>query len=496
VRSPRRLDLQDALCALLIGAWAVGWVYGILHRYFDYDEFEHFYASWRIAQGARPFYDFFEGHPPFLWYPISLALRAFHPQSFPLFALRFGSGLGHVALLLAFAKNVSLSFARLPQPTSLRWRTFAIATLIVAGDISVTWYLLEFRIDAWPNTLLFWAVYRYRARARASFRAAFELAVLSTLAVLCAPKLVLFLVLFALFSLMIGEQRWLRAAGLGAGALVATLAAVLFLLAVGLRPIVVYRLCITYHVLLGARGGFGHGLAKAIWAQPDLLAILIACLAGLLLVARTRLAGSTFELAIIAFLALQAGFVSFGYPQYYAPWFLLGVVFVPYLELALRPTPIAHRLAVVAGLLFASVNVSRDLRTFATTDQTASIVAFTNWAATVVPPDATVAGDLIHLPLYRRGVFYHLASSSPPNGYSTEAALREMNLPASFSDRMTPAAYDRELEAERPFLIVGGELLSAEEREALKRYLDRHPTWYRTVSAPGGPVSVRDSSAL
>ena len=495
MRSPRRLDLLDALCALLIAAWAVGWVYGILHRYFDYDEFEHFYASWRIAEGARPFYDFFEGHPPFLWYPLSLVLRAFHPQSFPLFALRFGSGLGHVALLLALARNVSLSFARLPQPTSLQWRTFAIATLIVAGDISVTWYLLEFRIDAWPNALLFWAVYRYRARTRPSFGGAFELAVLSTLAVLCAPKLVLFLFLFALFSLMVGERRWLRAAGLGAGALAATLAAVLFLRAVGLGPIVVYRLCITYHVLLGARGGFGHGLAKSIWAQPDLLAILAACLAGWLLVARTRLAASIFELAIVAFLALQAAFVSFGYPQYYAPWFLLGVVFVPYLELALRPTPLAHRLAVVAGLLFAGVNVSRDLRTFASTNQTASVVAFNSWAATVVPPDATVAGDLMHLPLYRRGVFYHLASSSPPNGYSTGAALREMNLPSSFGDRMTPAAYDRELETEHPLLIVRGDLLSSEEREAINRYLDRHPTWYHTVSSPAGPVSVRDSAA-
>ena len=209
---------------------------------------------------------------------------------------------------------------------------------------------------------------------------------------------------------------------------------------------------------------------------------------------RTRLSASTFELAIVVFLALQVAFVSFGYPQYYAPWFLLGVVFVPYLELALRPTPIAHRLAVVAGFLFAGVNVSGDLRTFAAAHQTGPVVAFNNWAATIVPPDATVAGDLMHIPLYRRGVFYHLASSSPPNGYSTETALREMNLPASFSDRMTPAAYDRELETARPVLIVPGNLLSGEEKAAIGRYLDRHPTWYHTVSAPGGPVSLRARS--
>jgi hypothetical protein len=496
VRTLRRLDLLDTLCALLLATWAVAWVSGILHRYFDYDEFEHFYASWRIAQGARPFYDFFEGHPPFLWYPLGLALRAFHYPSFPLFVLRFASGLGHVALLLALAKNVSLSFARLPQPAALRWRTFTIATLLLAGDLSVTWYLLEFRIDAWPNALLFWAVYRYRARSRRSFGAAFELALLSTLAVLCAPKLVLFVFLFALFDLMVGEHRWRRASGLAAGGLVATLVACLFLVAVGLSPLVVYRLCITYHVLLGARGGFGHGLAQAIWAQADLLAILVACVVGWLLVVRTRLSSSIFELAVVAFLALQAAFVSFGYPQYYAPWFLLGVVFIPYLELALRPTPIAHRLAVVAGLVLAGTNAWRDLRSFATAHQTAPVVGFNQWAATVVPPDATVAGDLVHIPLYRRGVFYHLASSSPPNGYSTEAALREMNLPSSFSERMTPAAYDRELETERPFLIVRGDLLSAEEKEAIERYLGRHPGWYQTVSSPRGPVTLRSRSDL
>jgi hypothetical protein len=121
-------------------------------------------------------------------------------------------------------------------------------------------------------------------------------------------------------------------------------------------------------------------------------------------------------------------------------------------------------------------------------------VAFNSWATTVVPPEATVAGDLMHMPLYRRGVFYHLASSSPPNGYSTEAALRALNLPASFSDRMTPAAYDRELETEHPFLIVGGDLLSPAEKGAIARYLGRHPSWYQTVSSPGGPVSLRARS--
>ena len=255
-----------------------------------------------------------------------------------------------------------------------------------------------------------------------------------------------------------------------------------------------YRVCITYHVLLGARGGFGHGLARAIWAQPDLLAILVACLAGWLLVARTSLAASTFELAVLAFLALQAALVRFGYAQYYAPWFLLGLVFVPYLELALRTVPLAHRLAVITGLLLAGLNGFRDLRAFADAHQTGRVVAFNAWAAQVVPPDAFVAGDLVHLPLYRRGVFYHQASSASPNDYSIEAALRELNLPASFTERTTPAAYDRELELARPILIVPGDLLSSEEKQAINRYLNRHPSWYRNVNSPAGPVSLRIGS--
>jgi hypothetical protein len=100
----------------------------------------------------------------------------------------------------------------------------------------------------------------------------------------------------------------------------------------------------------------------------------------------------------------------------------------------------------------------------------------------------------MHMPLYRRGVFYHLAVSSSPGGYSTEAAMREMSLPPSLSDRMTPAAYDRELETERPLLIVRGDLLSPGEKEAIARYLDRHPTLYHPVSSPEGPVLLRTRS--
>ena len=53
------------LCLFAVFAVAAGaLVYAILQRHFDYDELEHAQAAWLIHRGAKPFYDFFECHPP------------------------------------------------------------------------------------------------------------------------------------------------------------------------------------------------------------------------------------------------------------------------------------------------------------------------------------------------------------------------------------------------------------------------------------------------
>ncbi len=480
----------DALCGSLALAWLVAWGYGIAHRYFDYDEFEHFYALWRIHGGARPFHDFFEGHPPFLWYALAPLVPALARFSLPLFPLRVLSALGELALLGALAKNVSLSMRRLPGTVEYSWRVFLVATIAVAGHLSVTWYLLEFRLDAWPDALLLWVIWRDRRHEGAAVRGPFEYALLSTLMLLCAPKLAVLFVLYGAFSLARAERRGLRAAGLAAGLLVALAVGGLFLFAVGIDPMVVYRLSVTYHVLIGARGGYGHGLARALWAQPQLVALVFSGFLGWLRIARTRLAAFPFELAVGVFLVLQAALVPLGYPQYYGPWFLLGIVFLPYLETALRRTPLAHRCAVAAGLLLAGANVARDLQTFTGVNQTASTVAFNRWASAIIPPEAAVVGDLMRIPLCRRGAFYHLASSSPPNGYQTESALEEMNLPA-IGARMSQLAYEGELESARPALIAPGPLLSPPQLLSIDRYLTRHREEFRSVESPEGTVWLR-----
>src|SRR5262249_59917940 len=73
-------------------------------------------------------------------------------------------------------------------------------------------YLIEFRIDSWPNALLVIAIYRYRVRRADALRSSIELAVLSMVAVLCSPKLIMFAALFRSEERRVGEEG--RARGL------------------------------------------------------------------------------------------------------------------------------------------------------------------------------------------------------------------------------------------------------------------------------------------
>jgi hypothetical protein len=134
--------------------------------------------------------------------------------------------------------------------------------------------------------------------------------------------------------------------------------------------------------------------------------------------------------------------------------------------------------------------VARDLQTFTGVNQTAATVAFNRWASAIIPPEAAVVGDLMRIPLCRRGAFYHLASSSPPNGYRTESALEEMNLPA-IGARMSPLAYEGELESARPALIAPGRLLSPTQLLSIDRYLTRHREEFRSIESPEGAVWLR-----
>src|SRR5580765_5734216 len=120
------------MVALLLAVGAVALAYGIMHRIFDYDEWVHAHESWLIRSGLRPFRDFFECHPPFAWYPLSLFYRVFGDSYNLLFVFRFLTAAGHVVFLVALLKNVALSLRELPTPVRLPARAAALSAAVIA----------------------------------------------------------------------------------------------------------------------------------------------------------------------------------------------------------------------------------------------------------------------------------------------------------------------------------------------------------------------------
>ncbi len=71
---PKRVALTLTLAALLVGTL---WLRGeyVVHSRLAFDEFEHVHAAWLVSQGQRPYVDFFEHHPPLLYFAAALPLR-------------------------------------------------------------------------------------------------------------------------------------------------------------------------------------------------------------------------------------------------------------------------------------------------------------------------------------------------------------------------------------------------------------------------------------
>lgn len=475
-----------ALLLLVVTAWLVG----LLRQAFDYDELEHAHALWLMAGGARPFYDFFECHPPFLWYPLTLVARAFGESYVVLYGLRLLTAVGHVALLVGVGLNLRLSFRRLAPAPAWSWRVFVLGALVLACHRKVLGYLLELRLDAWPNAALVLAIFFHRRATTRPLLASAAFGVVAGGAILCSPKLVALLGLYVLACLVSRDHRGRTFAGLALGGAASIGLGALFLLAAGLDPVDVYQLSIGYHQLLNARGGFGHGLAAAVVELPAPLALVLASVTAWASVVRRGALAQPFELSVAGFLAAQLLLVKFGFKQYYGPWFLLGVVFVPYLDVVLRSRGRARTSAAVAAVLFAAVNGFQAARRFARRPEAPTQVRHREWMETLVPRDARVLAPLDRRPLFRRDVLYHQVTSFAGNGYDTTQIMQDLAR-EPFSGRFTEAAYLAEMEAGRPALIVVEGQWTPEQERALQLYLERHAGEYERLQGPDGEVLVR-----
>jgi hypothetical protein len=484
------LDVTDALALLLIGVGAVALLGAIMTRGFDYDELEHAHAAWLVRNGVEPFNEFFECHPPFIWYPLSLFFWFFGDSYNLLFVFRLIAAIGQVAFMVALFKNVALSLRELPTPAGLPVRVGAIAAAFVALHPAVFEYLLEFRIDSWPNAVLAIAIYRYRLRRSDALRASIELAALSIAAVLCSPKLIVFATLFAFASLLVDDRRLVRLGGMVAGGAAALGLGAGLLLIAGLEPIGVYRLSLEYHHVLNTKGGFGRGLYEMVNAQPVMRNVLIASVVAWLIVVRRRIHRAAFEIAVLVFLAAQLKLVSFGYKQYYAPWFLLGAAFLPYLEVLWRPVRPLHSLLLAAALAYSSVNAFEVYRGYENRVPLAMDIKGRQDLDALVPRDGFVVSMVDTMGTFRRNALYQAVTSYARNEFDGTRIMQELKVDP-YSQEFTTERASADLEAHPPDVIVLGAGFPPYVRRAIDEYVAKHAAQFTRMNGHFGEMLVR-----
>ncbi len=485
------LGIADALCALVLAVAAAALVYATLHRVFDYDEIEHAHAAWLMSRGLRPFYDFFECHPPFLWYPHALLFRIFGDSYDLLFVFRFITLIGQIAFLVGIIKNVALSLRRFPTPVTLPWWVAALAAVVMVAHPDNFDYPFEFRIDAWPNAVMLLAIYRYRVRRSPAFRSAVELAALSTAAVLCSPKLMVFAGLFGLASIATDDRRSLRLAGMAAGAAGVLALGVGTLLLAGLSPISVYRVVLGYHHVLNSQGGFRHGLYDIVVGEQTLgRNVVLASIVAWVLLAGRRIYRMPFEIAVIAFLVLQLALVEFPYKQYIAPWFMLALAVVPYLEVLARRSGLLHAFLLAGAFLYAGSSMVTAYRHYSERHDVVEDFRARVDLAALIPRRSYIVGTIETMPLFRRTSFFQLANSLAGNNYDGARVMQGLRV-SPFSEKFTEESARQQLEANPPDMIIISATYPSYQRRALDAYIARHATEFVRQQATYSTILLR-----
>jgi hypothetical protein len=491
LRLLRVADPMDAAVFLVAALILFTWAWGIFHRGWDYDEVEHAHVSWLVRRGFRPFADFFEAHPPFLWYPLAGLTWLWGDRYSLLFAFRMLTAVGHLLFLAAIAKNLRLSFARLSTPAPLSWRVLVLCGALVVGHPYIINYLVDFRLDAWPNALLLFAVYWYRRGTptdrRSLLFAAGRFGFLATAAVIFSPKVATFLAVFVIVSVAGTAGRGWRLLGMAAGAVTALAAAALILLIAQINLVQFFKVVYPYHHLLNSKGGFEHGMIDGVMMMKPLALIGGLSALACLMVLRRRILSSPFEVAVLGYSAVQLAMVSFAFRQYYAPWFLLTAALFPYLELLLRRVRTLHAAAAALALIYGASNAIDSHRAYEPTNDASAEIWFRESMEALVPKDGLVMSPGEIMPIFRRSPLFHSITSFAPSGYGTEAIMQELGMGAKFTEEF----YRRELDRKRPHLVIYNGALTDAQRRAVESHLQAFASDYRVMETVRGPVYVR-----
>lgn len=131
-----------AILLILLFLMALWWIWSGLY---DHDEIEHLHAAWLVAQGQRPFVDFFEHHHPMLWYLLAPLTGIITTPHLLVVVVR----IMNLALLAVLVGSPFRSLSRWLVPAG-DWRWAAI--LLLSSSL-FSWGSIEVRPDP-PMCLL------------------------------------------------------------------------------------------------------------------------------------------------------------------------------------------------------------------------------------------------------------------------------------------------------------------------------------------------------
>jgi hypothetical protein len=460
---------------------------GSSRRHYDVDEIQHTHVMWRISVGDRPFHDFVESHPPFVWYLGALVLPRFSTPGQALSVFRFlaaALGVLFVGLMLACAKACQ---------TKLEVPWLAAAGLLVLCERRNLDYFLEARPDSVAYCLLFVALLLFlRGTPGPLFPRYSVFSFLASTAVLWTPKLALLVVALALADLIFRfrSKRGLlpSLAGHATGILLSAGCALAFLEAVGIDPLLALDLSIGFHERFLAETSFRYGLLRSLFEQPvQLLAALLGIATWLVLTLSKRIEPSALEIAALCFLTAAPLLVPLPYKQYYVPWFALSAIFLPFVGIALEGKRAAASSALISVLAFSALSSGSAARDYRERNQVEFFHHVWKEMSRAADPKGRVVADPQWHPIFRRDVFYAWFITFDPGGQDQERILREWN-PRGYGKRFTLEEYREEIARNPPALLVtigAGFNLPEAQEAAVEEYLRAHRGEYKEVPLAG-----------
>jgi hypothetical protein len=123
--------LPLAALALVLGFYL--WrLWALQVAYLDRDEFEHLHAAWNFSRGMMPYRDFYQVHPPWLYFMLAPILRRYPVESDPNAALAAIYAARRFAMLCA-GMSLAMTFvlARIWRGSRVAWISIALVSTAV-----------------------------------------------------------------------------------------------------------------------------------------------------------------------------------------------------------------------------------------------------------------------------------------------------------------------------------------------------------------------------